>query len=360
MCVKRQSPAAGTGPHPVGAMPCTGVLLLAARGPRMNYQAPVKGGADLSRGFYLPAVKLSIGSALGRLIVAFLLALASVQSPLPGCAQYRNLPKAGFQTRAMPAGDGLPQSTGLHLTPGMNRTKATMSEPYDPRHESLGLVRWEASKMPIHVWIAPGLKLPDLPLPELKDIRVDMVRELLGQAKPFATLPVAPGWTPETNDVVAAGIEEWRGFESEGLLSFDFTDDPRQAHILVFFTDSFTDASSPGGINVGGNTCSQPLPMATVREIKSAGKKIVPIANVQPGQSITQNPVVIELSTQINSTPAKMRGASAHEFGHALGIITHSPYREDLMYVDRVVDDLSPADKATFRALYRSQAQGSL
>ncbi|MEZ4544817.1 MAG: matrixin family metalloprotease [Cyanobacteriota/Melainabacteria group bacterium] len=57
----------------------------------------------------------------------------------------------------------------------------------------------------------------------------------------------------------------------------------------------------------------------------------------------------------VNHEPGRLEGAAAHEFGHALGIKAHSPYREDLMYVDRVVNDLSEGDKATLRLLYRAK-----
>jgi predicted Zn-dependent protease len=71
--------------------------------------------------------------------------------------------------------------------------------------------------------------------------------------------------------------------------------------------------------------------------------------------NIAQKPIVIELSTIINNTNEKLRGAAAHEFGHALGIKAHSPYREDLMYIDRVVNDLSSGDRATLHYLYSKQ-----
>ena len=124
-------------------------------------------------------------------------------------------------------------------------------------------------------------------------------------------------------------------------------------------TDSFKDADAPGGITVGANTCSQPLLLAKALELQSQGKKIGPVGDVIAGRAeVIQNPVVIELATLINSSESKLRGAAAHEFGHALGIIKHSPFREDLMYVDRVVDDLSAGDRSTLRALYRTQPQG--
>ncbi len=255
----------------------------------------------------------------------------------PAFSQTKYLPEAGFQIRSNPSEKALPNAAGLHLTPGLSRTPSESSEIYNPGEPSLNmaLVRWEKQKMPLLIWISPGLKFPEVPFSEIQATRVDMVFALLQQEHLFSNLTVAPGWSEEINDLVASGFEEWREFESEGLISFGFTDDPKKAHILVFFTDVFKDSSEPGGINVGGITSAQVYPLAQAQQIK-----------------IAQKPVIIELSTVINSTPERMRGAAAHEFGHALGIKAHSPYREDLMYVDRIVNELSPSDKATLRYLY--------
>ena len=183
--------------------------------------------------------------------------------------------------------------------------------------------------------------MPEVPFEEIPSTRPDAVTQLLQTpGNPFQNLSQVKGWVPEMNDQVAAGIEQWREFEGEGLFSFAFTDDPHNANIMIFFTDAFRDANSPGGIMVGGITSAQVYPYALAQK-----------------QKIGQKPVVIELSTLVNSTDEKMQASSAHEFGHALGIKAHSPYREDIMYAFRVVDHLSPADKATIRYLYKSTPQ---
>ncbi len=274
----------------------------------------------------------------------FTLMFASAMMAPPGAeSQTRKLPKAGFPVILRPqAGepDSLPSSMGVHLTPGESRTPSNVAHPYNPGEPSLNmsLVRWEPKKMPLKIWISPGLKLPDVPFNEIQNTRVDMVFEMLRSSEnPFLGVGQAPGWVEETNYQVAAGIEQWRRFESEGLFSFGFVEDPRDAHILVFYTDAFKDAAGPGGINVGGITSAQIYPLAQAQQIK-----------------IAQKPVIIELALSINHTPERLRASSAHEFGHALGIKAHSPYRDDIMYVDRVVEDLSPADIATIRKLYHS------
>ncbi len=262
---------------------------------------------------------------------------------LASTPQSTKLPKATFPVIARPSSDNsdLPGSSGLHLTPGLDRAKSASADVYDPSEEGRGLVRWETRSMPILVWISPGLKLPECPIAQIKDTRVNLVYQMLRQSgDPFVGLKKAPGWTLDRNYQVAAGFEEWRQFEAEGLFHFLFTEDPKEANVLVFFVDAFRDGSAPGGINVGGNTTAV----------------INPAEKVHSGH-VPKYPVVIELSTMVNATPEKMIGAAAHEFGHALGIKAHSPYRDDIMYVDRIVDQLSPADKSTIRWLYHQKPQ---
>jgi predicted Zn-dependent protease len=265
-------------------------------------------------------------------------ALVTVSTQGAPC-QTRRLPKAGFPVLTTPSDNGnLPTSFGMHLSDGLDRTKGDRSTRYDPGEPSMNmaLVRWEPQQMPLLIWVSPGLALPECPFEEIQSTRVDLVASMLTQpGNPFADLKQAPNWTADVNDQVAAGIEEWRQFENEGLFRFAFTDDPHNANILIFFCASFPGSSQPGGINVGGITSAQ---IYTPEQAHSTDKK--------------HKPVIIELSTVINGSPEKMLGASAHEFGHALGIKAHSPYRDDIMYGDRLVNQLSEGDKATIRWLY--------
>jgi hypothetical protein len=290
-------------------------------------------------------------SSLALSALVFLEAL--VAGPSSGAlAQTRRLQPATFQSYSSNLGGGpapLQPSMGVHLTEGYDRRPGTNSTAYNPGEPSLnmGLVRWEPKKMPLKVWISPGLCLPEMPFSELQKVRPDEVYQLLCVQQdpqtnptndPFAGMPQAIGWTPEVNEQVKAGISEWLPFQNEGLFSFNFTDNPREAQIMIFYVDSFREATSPGGITVGGNTCAQVYPLAQAQSV-----------------NIQQKPVIIELSTMVDNTPEKMLGASAHEFGHALGIKAHSPYRDDIMHENRIVTQLSAADKATIRKLYRAK-----
>src|SRR5262249_5465157 len=134
-------------------------------------------------------------------------------------------------------------------------------KPYNPGEPAVNMeiVRWEPGKMPLLIYLSPGTKLPDASFSTLQQTRVDLVYQMLHMpgGDPFVGCSQVPGWTDETGDNVAAGIEQWREFQNEGLFSFAFTENPRNAHILIFFVDSFKDADAPGGISVGGNTCAK-------------------------------------------------------------------------------------------------------
>lgn len=267
-------------------------------------------------------------------------------------SQSRQLPSSSFQRYSRnlqhrgqsPTSSGIGQmhltTPGVHMTKGESRTRTNRATPYNPGEPKLGMkmVRWSREKMPLKIWISNGLQLPKMPFNQLQQTRVESVYKMLASGYPFNQLPVARGWTPQANYNVAAGIEQWRIFEQEGLLKFGFTNNPQEAHILIFFTDNFQGTSGPGGIIVGANTCAQLFTPAQMKDPR-----------------YRQKPVIIEFSLSVNYQPEKLQGASAHEFGHALGIKAHSPYREDIMFADRVVNQLSEGDKATLRLLYRTK-----
>ncbi len=164
---------------------------------------------------------------------------------------------------------------------------------------------------------------------------------MLRKPKSFDELVQCPNWKPEMNDSVAGGFELWREFEKEGVISFGFVDSPSQADVVVFFTDTFPGAAGPGGTDVHALTMGHVFTLEQVNMKLQRGEPKVPI--------------VMEI--KINDDLSRLQADAAHEFGHALGIKAHSPYREDIMYENRIVNDLSAADKATLRALYRAAPQ---
>ncbi|MBY0359329.1 MAG: matrixin family metalloprotease [Candidatus Obscuribacterales bacterium] len=256
-------------------------------------------------------------------------------------AQSKALPKANFGNYS--TDNELPQAAGLHLAPGLNRKAGAPAEIYNPGEPSLGmkLVQWDRRRLPLKVWISMGKKLPEESFATLQASRPDEVYQMLVEPKSIWELPDCPGWTQDMNVAVANGIEQWREFENEGLISFGFVDRPEDANVLVFFVDHFVDADSPGGISVHANTSAKVFDANVIRQALAGGKMI------------PRYPVVIEM--QVNPELYRLQADAAHEFGHALGIKAHSPYREDIMHENRQVDILSASDKATLRWLYRQR-----
>ncbi|MBX9696202.1 MAG: hypothetical protein K2Z81_27685, partial [Cyanobacteria bacterium] len=200
--------------------------------------------------------KLKCKFGVRRLIKTFLSLLLITLSLFPtsvGQCQTRRLPKAGFQSYSsgiMPPSpastapepsstgfsnrsSGLPYTPGVSLTEFEERTSQNATSPYNPGEPTLNmaLCRWLRSRMPLLVWISPGLKLPDAPFEQLQSTRPALVHDMLKAETPFAELEQAKGWTPETNEAVARGIEQWRQFENEGLIKFGYVQDPKLAHV---------------------------------------------------------------------------------------------------------------------------------
>lgn len=255
-------------------------------------------------------------------------------------AQSRSLQRAEFNGYSQ---NDLPSISGLHLAPGLDRKAGAPAEVYQPGEPSLGmkLVQWDRRRLPLKIWISMGKKLPEEPFTVLQQNRPDEVYQMLSDPKSLWELPECPGWTSDMNVAVANGIEAWREFENEGLFSFGFVDRPEEANVMVFFVDHFVDATSPGGISVHANTSAKIFDAEVVRQAEKNGK-IVP-----------HYPVIIEM--QVNPELYKLQADAAHEFGHALGIKAHSPYRDDIMHENRQKEVLSPSDKATVRWLYRQR-----
>ena len=229
---------------------------------------------------------------------------------------------------------------------------------YPQFRSSYGVIHWLPAQMPLKVFVSRGLSLDQVGLTQMgapvtntdnRDHWPDIVASVCSNEEQFRSLPTAEGFQPEHYDAALQGISFWKPFEKEGVLSFNFTNDPGEADIFVFWTNHFTDKLGMGLFrqDIRGYTAKRSFPLKPV------------LAAISQGKQIDFVPVVILLrTTEGNGVPMpvnKMRASAGHEFGHALGIEEHSTNSADLMSIYYGYGMLSRNDIATMRYLYHLQ-----
>lgn len=234
------------------------------------------------------------------------------------------------------------------------------------------LTRWIAEQMPIRVWVSHGLSMdsivdPATGAPVTNTANTahwgDAVIQLL-QSGQISALPVAPSYNEEQYNAAVSGLAEWKRFEPEGLFKYEFTDNPEDADVYVFWTNHFVNKLGLALFenDIRGQTSKWLLPAeAVVTALQRNDVELI---------RRSRKPVVILLRTTDNSmsssqgggpnppmNTAKMRAAAAHEMGHVLGIDGHSPVGSDLMSVYYGNGNISANDAATIRYVYKHAAQ---
>lgn len=187
----------------------------------------------------------------------------------------------------------------LEAEPGLKK-----SDPdYFKFATTLATTRWAAKKMPLKVFI---------------------------QDEEAAS--AVPGYRPEFRSILMNAFESWLE-ASQGDISFTFVNSVAAADIQCKWLGSPKDKKDAS--TEGGHT----IPKFYDDGIKSAD---------------------IVLRTQFDSIPVTrelMRAVCLHEVGHALGIVSHSPYPGDIMFGSVVNSVLTQRDKETLRHLYRSDVR---
>lgn len=210
-------------------------------------------------------------------------------------------------------------------------------EPYTCLTEGK-LFRWQKSKGPIKVWVSDGLQLPNgFVGPEMSSDKCKTLYGYFQQPAFFRRLETAVHYVPQYREIVKSGINDWGWCAKEGLISFEFTEDPTKADVLYFWCPQ-----SGGG---------------------SVGYTFNPWTNTPNARCIVH--IETEYLRKWGSrAPAELRKTSAHEFGHVLGLHQHSPNPNDLMcgqgkmvtYREMTSYSTNSAvtknDYATLRALY--------
>jgi len=235
--------------------------------------------------------------------------------------------------------------------PGQSRPQvSTPGGVYPQFRSSFGTIRWLSEQMPVKVYVSPGLCLDGMIDPmgapvtnvDNRDHWPDVVAGVLENPEQFRNLPIAKGYSPQHSRATVQGINSWKSFEKEGLLSYKLIDDPAEADIYVFWTDHFTDKLGMGLFqnDIRGYTAKRSFPYAAIKAGKTAAFK--PVVILLRTTDSAGNPMTLE----------RMKASSAHEFGHALGIEGHSNNANDLMSIYYGHGVVSAGDAATLRYLY--------
>lgn len=222
---------------------------------------------------------------------------------------------------------------------------------YPQFRSSSGVVRWISDQMPLKVYISNGLTLDNIvdpvnnaPLCNINNTGKwpDVAAQVLENPERLQSLPVAEGFLANHYQAALEGISEWKRFENEGLFSFQFSNNPADADIYLFWTKQFRAGSGFALLYNDIRGCTAKW-MAWYRD-------------VQAGKNIQFKPVVIIMRTtdSVGSPKsfAEMKAGAAHEFGHALGIDGHSTNSNDLMSINYGHGVISNNDAATIRYLY--------
>ena len=217
------------------------------------------------------------------------------------------------------------------------RTEFHGIEPYSEL-ENGKLMRWEKGKGPIKIWVSNGLQLPrGFVGPELDTNKCKTLYSMFQRPGFFSQLETVVHYVPQYRDMVKNGINDWGWVAGEGIVSFEFVEDPTKADVLYFWCPE-----SGGG---------------------SVGRTYYP-------WTLTPNArCIVHIETEYlrkwgARVPTELRRTSAHEFGHVLGLSQHSPNGDDLMAANgktvsyREMTSFSSDtavtknDFATLRALY--------
>ena len=78
-------------------------------------------------------------------------------------------------------------------------------------------------------------------------------------------------------------------------------------------------------------------------------------ANAFPlGENVLHVEIVVRAGFPDGQVAACARRVAVHELGHALGLLKHSPYADDIMYAVPTVTMPSPEDRRTIEVLYHT------
>lgn len=156
-----------------------------------------------------------------------------------------------------------------------------------------------------------------------------------------------------------AGFERWEK-ATDGAVRFTQVDDANAARIQVIWSHLGGDTDA-NGCSLGAHTITkwQKKPKTNIANV-SVAQIPIPLSLPHMGAKYSVPPQVIEVNLDlIDARDPKTRylllqNVVTHELGHALGLLGHSPNKEDMMYSQTDENSkLTQRDINTIRELYK-------
>src|SRR5277367_6237312 len=192
---------------------------------------------------------------------------------------------------------------------------------YPQFRSGAGVIRWIPDQMPLKVYVSHGVTLDsvldknNVPACNVNalDQWPDVVAGVLEHPEQLQTFPLADGYNPTHLQAAIEGISSWKAFEKEGLFTFNFTDDPGDADIYVFWTNHFVNYLGLGlfANDIRGYTAKRSFSYRQIQEGKKAQFKpviimlrttdsaghLMPIRNMKcPAESVVRNMMMTGLN----------------------------------------------------------------
>lgn len=158
-------------------------------------------------------------------------------------------------------------------------------------------------------------------------------------------------------ELVGSGLQAWERQFLYGEFTATLVTDSSQADVIVIWEDSVPPDVPPDTAGALGACSGFTRFLFDSTGALSAPPSPSPMAGIDPPFTMTE-PMHVFLRVFSGHAEAQvaacMHRVSAHELGHTLGILTHSPANADLMWGTPTTDTPTNRDRNTAQVLYHT------